>query len=208
MGLTLRDPTGLKPMEKKFLTSYDPQGTGRVKRPRSSVFLWGSPLANYHGYSLRDSLLIKQASKGWWLFFPEALKAGRCLQSLSAMPQSTSISWRGALIIQLWWPGLAFIPESHGTMAVRKMVHGRLPPPGHCAENRMGNTPQSFCEGGLFLSWSFSLRGRLQVWHTSSGLWSSSQGMCAADAVLALSLCLAPACWYLPQKSWYAHLEF
>lgn len=185
-----------------------PKAQEELRDPGAQSFCEGALLANYHGYSLRDNLPIKQASKGWWLFFPEALKGGRCLQSPSAMLQSTSISWRGALITQLWWPGVACIPGSHGTMAVRKMVHGRLPPPGHCAENRMGNTPQPFCEGGLFLSWSFSLRGRLQVRHTSSGLWSCSQGMCAADAILAVSLCLAPACWCLPQKSLYAHLEF
>lgn len=44
------------------------------------------------------------------------------------------------------------------------------------------------------LSSSFGLRGRLQVWHMSSGLQSYSQGI---DVVLPLSLCLAPAHQYL-----------
>lgn len=45
---------------------------------------------------------------------------------------------------------------------------------------------QAFCEGSL-LSCSFSLSGRLQVWHTFSGVWSCSQ-----ETLYACHLCARP----------------
>ena len=68
----------------------------------------------------------------------------------------------------------ACIPESHATVAIREIVLGRQPPPGHCTD---WNTPSVFLwKRPICLFWSFSLRGRLPVWLTSRGLRTCSQG--------------------------------
>lgn len=66
----------------------------------------------------------------------------------------------------------ACIPESHGTVAIKEVVLGRLSLTEHCTDNRLRHTPVFLCRRPLGLFWSFCLRGRLQVWHTSSRLQS------------------------------------
>ena len=95
------------------------------------------------------------------------------------------------------WDGEAFIPGSHRTVVLGRMVFGRLPLPEHCTNSglRHIHTPSltlAFCEGSL-LSWSFGLRGRLQIWHTFSGLWSGlwpglSRNVCCSCHLCALPL--------------------
>lgn len=64
------------------------------------------------------------------------------------------------------------IPESHGTVAIKEVVLGRLLLTEHCTDSRLRHTPIFLCRKPLGLFWSFCLRGRLQVWHTSIGLQS------------------------------------
>ena len=45
----------------------------------------------------------------------------------------------------------ACIPESHRTMAIGKMILGKLPLQGHCTDIRLRHTLHSFCEGGIFV---------------------------------------------------------
>lgn len=49
-----------------------------------------------------------------------------------------------------------------------------------------------------YLSWSFRLRGRLQVCHTSGVYSGSLREHRPGDVLFMLSLCLATAFWYLP----------
>lgn len=43
------------------------------------------------------------------------------------------------------------IPGSHGTLAIRNMVLGRLLLPGRCTDNGLRHTPKSFCNGVFFV---------------------------------------------------------
>lgn len=53
------------------------------------------------------------------------------------------------------------------------------------------------------LSRSFGPRGRLLMWHTSRGLWRYFRKQRPVATIFALSLCLIPACWYLPERNLY-----
>lgn len=93
---------------------------------------------------------------------------------------------------RLWWTmGLAF--WICGTVALREIVLGRLPAQG--LRRQQSETHLLVCLGKEFLglSWSSSLRGRLQVLHTCRGLWSYAHRIQVVDAVLAVSLHLVPA---------------
>ena len=59
-----------------------------------------------------------------------------------------------------------FVPGSRGTVTVRETVLSSLPPPPRAPEKKL-----------ICLSWSFRLRWRLHVAHTSRGLLRCSQGM-------------------------------
>ena len=74
------------------------------------------------------------------------------------------------------WPGTT-------SQALHRQQTGTPPP-----------IPSFSVKEASLLSSNYGLRGRLQVWHMSSGLRSYSQG---TDVVLPLSLCLAPAHQYL-----------
>lgn len=68
------------------------------------------------------------------------------------------------------------------------------------------NTSSVFlCKRPTFLSWSFGLRGRLQIWCTVRSLWSYTQGIEAVGVTLVLSLCFATAeeSMYFHVKPWY-----
>lgn len=39
------------------------------------------------------------------------------------------------------------VPWSHGTVAVGRTIHGRLPSPGHCTDSGLRPTSPTFCEG-------------------------------------------------------------
>ena len=58
-----------------------------------------------------------------------------------------------------------FVPGSRGTVTVRETVLSSLPPPPRAPEKKL-----------ICLSWSFRLRWRLHVAHTSRGLLRCSQG--------------------------------
>lgn len=95
--------------------------------------------------------------------------------SLSAILQSASVSWRGALqmsgtlvltpastLILSAAFGIprdcltliarrAYVPRSYGTVAIGEAGLGRLPLPRALYRHRLRHTSQSFCEGGLFV---------------------------------------------------------
>lgn len=106
------------------------------------------------------------------------------------------------LIACLWWPSESWVPwdcRNHRDSSWQNTAQR--------ADWNIARPPIFLWITLVYLSWSFSLRSRLQVWHTSSCLWSCSQGMHAMDAILALSLCLALAHWYLSEKNLYTCLE-
>lgn len=69
--------------------------------------------------------------------------------------------------------------------------------------------PQSSCEKDLFiyLPWSFSLEGRLQVCHTYKGCWNTPREVELGNAIFLLFLSLAINCCYLSERSLYSDLE-
>lgn len=66
--------------------------------------------------------------------------------------------------------------ESHGTVAIRKAVLDRVLPTGHYPDKRLRHSPGLSVKEASCLSWSFRMRGRLQIWHVFIGLWRCSQG--------------------------------
>ena len=59
------------------------------------------------------------------------------------------------------------IPGNYRTLTIVETVLGRLPHPGHCTDTADWNTPLPFLRNRpTCLSWSLSLRGSLQIWHT------------------------------------------
>lgn len=50
-------------------------------------------------------------------------------------------------------------------------------------DSHQDSLPSLLWRKPLCLSWNFSLRSKLQVWHTFSGPWSCSQGTQAVDAL-------------------------
>lgn len=141
---------------------------------------------------------------------------GGCHFALSLChAQSARISRRGALI-GAWYPGVILsgapvfavamqgtaleyvvleargtcVPGSHGTVTIRGTILGRLPPPGHCTDSKLKHDPSLPLKDAYLLSWSFSLKDRLQVCHTSR-LRRCSQGADTRGAICVLSCCLS-----------------
>lgn len=151
------------------------------------------------------------------------------LSSLTpVMLWSTSVSWKGAfrhlvpwclcLVPQFLWLlprgrplmawsggwGGAGIPGPQRTVAIQKMVLGRLPSLGHCTDSSLGHTLKFYSEGGLFAcpGASASRTGfRLGTYLVAM------QGMQAVNAPLVLSLYLAPACQIHLEKNLYICLK-
>ena len=61
--------------------------------------------------------------------------------------------------------GRARISGPHESETIRGTFLGKLPPAGHCTDIRLKHTPRP----PVKKAWSLSLRGRLQVHHTSRG---------------------------------------
>ena len=64
------------------------------------------------------------------------------------------------------------IPRSHGTVPIREMVLGRLPPPEHCPGSALKHTPSLSKEEVSLLVLELWSEGWLQAWLTFSGLCS------------------------------------
>ena len=62
----------------------------------------------------------------------------------------------------------ACVSGSQRTETIRESVF-RLPPPGHSTDSSLTHTHSSHVKEPIYLSWSFSLRDRFQVYHTSRG---------------------------------------
>lgn len=97
------------------------------------------------------------------------------------------------------------ISGHHSSKTIRETVSGRLPTPEHWTHSKLAY-PQSSCEKGL-LSWSYSRRYRLQVYHTSGGYGSAFGKGGPWDSIFVLVLGLPTACQYLPERSSYTHQE-
>ena len=121
--------------------------------------------------------------------FPLIWQPGFCSHCPGDVPKSTGSGSRGGGGLHSWvipkecgsrkdssWPGTT-------SQALHRQQTGTPPP-----------IPSFSVKEASLLSSNYGLRGRLQVWHMSSGLRSYSQG---TDVVLPLSLCLAPAHQYL-----------
>lgn len=85
--------------------------------------------------------------------------------------------------------GGAYMPESQGTVAIREMVLGGLTSTGHCTDNRLKYTPQSFCKGGLFAhpeasAWGTNFRFGTHV----AACRNASNNICCGSHLGVLSL--------------------
>lgn len=101
--------------------------------------------------------------------------------------------------------GLAFLGTT-GLVEIGDIVLGRLPPPGTAHTQWTGaHSPAFLWRRPLCSSWSFGLRGRLQVSHIVA--YRATLRNIGCGAILALSLCPPPAHQYHQEKSVYTHLE-
>lgn len=64
----------------------------------------------------------------------------------------------------------ACIPGSHGTVTIKDIVLGQLPCSGHSRDNRVKYNPSLSVKDAFCFFWSFGVRCRHLVWHTSSSL--------------------------------------
>ena len=199
----LMDYLGTLIRKKGFLNTCYPHGTARGSRPGAPYLCEGVLLAINHSCSLRDNLVIKmylgsdwRTSEGW-----------HCLYALSLLYSRAPVFLEGEIYMWLmscflymmlwflhllprdvsWLPGfgfggqVAYIFVSPETVVIRDGTCLQ-----HTADRRPGHASPS-CPLAVFLwirplcdlhmSGTFDLRDRFQVWHTSSGLCSCSQGM-------------------------------
>lgn len=110
-----------------------------------------------------------------------------------------------SLIDWLCWLGRACISGSHETVTIRDTALGRLPPPGHHTDRQTKTYSQVFL-WKRFIHLIWSLRDRLQVYHTSRGYWEAVREHRPGHHLCVL---LSPitACQNLPEKSLYTHLK-
>lgn len=116
------------------------------------------------------------------------------LHSLSEVLQSTSISWKRVLPLSSAYIFAAAnqetptdhlalkacgacVPGSIGTITIKETVLDRLPPKG-IFQITGWNTPVFLWKRPIYLSWSFSLRDKIQVRHTPWGLLLGNKGWC------------------------------
>ena len=93
------------------------------------------------------------------------------------------------------------------TETIRETFLGRLPPPGHGTDADWNTAPDFLWERPIYLSWSFSLRGRLHVYHTSRGYGGALRECRLGHASSAFSIGLVTAYWFLPESTIYICLE-
>ena len=62
----------------------------------------------------------------------------------------------------------ACIPGSHGTVTIKDIVLGQLPCSGHSRDSRVKYNPSLSVKDAFCFFWSFGVRCRHLVWHTSS----------------------------------------
>lgn len=103
----------------------------------------------------------------------------------------------------------ACVPGSHQTVwtVTIKVTVLASRPPGRCTGSRLKHAPSLSVEEASPLSWSFGLRDKVQVWPTSRVSRAALRDRRLGDAVFTLSLRLAIAHRYLPERSLYTHLE-
>lgn len=94
---------------------------------------------------------------------------------------------------------------SHRSETIAETVFGRLPPPRHNTDNRQKHTLRLSVKRPVYLSWSFNLRGRLQVCYTSRGCRSALGEWGLGHAIFPLSLYLTTTHQY-PQERSTLHL--
>lgn len=134
-------------------------------------------------------------------------KASRCTSSPSlpsALLKSAGIRspQRGCnMSTHCWWLGVPVFLDPMGLKQL-KTVLGRLSHPRTrpCTGSR-NTLPVFLWKRPIYLSYSFSLRGWHQVYHTSRGYWNALSEWGLGDTILALSLGLATAHQYLLERS-------
>lgn len=90
----------------------------------------------------------------------------------------------------------AYVPWSHGIVAIRETEIARSPPPGQCTDGRWL----------ICLSWrSFVQKGRLLVCHSLGACGGTLREHRLEDMIFMLFL--ATMNQYLPERSLYSHLE-
>lgn len=90
------------------------------------------------------------------------------------------------------------IPGSHGCVTIGETVLDRLPHTEHCIDSRLKYTPSILWKRLTCSFWSFSIRGRLQIWHTFRDYRDAFRECRLRDTIFLLFLCLLTAHWYLP----------
>lgn len=110
-----------------------------------------------------------------------------------------------------WVPGSCgkgySISGLHRSQTIGDTVFGWLLFPGHYTNSRLTQAPCLPVKKAYYLSWGSSLRGRLQVCHTSRGHRSVVRERKLRDVIFVLSLGLTTAHWYLQQSSTYPPLK-
>lgn len=152
------------------------QGTARVNIPYSPLFLWKDLFAYHYTYSLRSSLLILSRELHMQVL---------SLCCPSAVFRNTSISRRGAFTCilcpniyiwchgfcschsedTLWLPGsgsqgglCSWVLWDFNSWRVSSWQDTII---GHYTDNRLRHHPVFLWKSHIWLSWSFSLKGRL-----------------------------------------------
>lgn len=100
----------------------------------------------------------------------------------------------------------ACVIGSHRGVTIRETVFGRLPPPGHCTDTRLRHTPilfvkKAYCPGAFACGAGFRFATSLEA------MGGPIRENRLEDAIFMLSLVLAAAHWYLPERSLYNCLE-
>ena len=196
--------------------------------PEAQSFCDRALLANYHSFSLRSRLLIKQTSMAECNSFQRSQRVGAiftlslfCIPEhlyilegrsfmflvplvLYLVPWFLQVSPRGGpLIAWLWWPGRACVPvlNNQRDSSWQAFTHRTL----HRYHTKIH--PQSFCEWGLYacpgsLVWGASFRSGTQI----GAYGYACRERRLVDVILVLSLCLIIAYQYLSEKS-FIHLS-
>ena len=102
----------------------------------------------------------------------------------------------------------ACIPRYHETVTTGETVHSKLPCSEHYTNSRVKYNPtQSFCERGLVVcAGSLASVTGLRFGSHLGPYGGAFREHRLMDAISALLLCLASACWYLPERSLYSRL--
>jgi len=92
------------------------------------------------------------------------------------------------------------ISGPHGSETVAAVL-GRLPPPGHCTDSRMKHITSFLMKKAYLLVLQIQPERQVSVYYTPRGYQNALREWGLGDTILALSLDLATAHWYLLGRS-------